>query len=120
MLKSLNKIDFNKFLQTLDQNREAAAEKYIALRSRLEKFFEWRDCENSEELTDIVFDRFSKKIIEGEFIENAEAHSVSIAKFVLMENRRNVLRNEELDENSRKAISENNSENDEINYPAAS
>ena len=102
MLKSLSKIDFEQFLETLDENREQAAEKYVALRQRLEKFFEWRNCENTEELTDIVFDRVSKKIIEGEKIENAEAYSVSVAKFVLMENRREVLRNEEFDENSYK------------------
>ncbi len=101
MLKGLSTIDFNQFLNTLDENREQAAGKYIALRERLEKFFEWRDCENTEELTDIVFDRAVKKIIEGEKIKNAEAFCVSIAKFVLLENRREVLRNRELDENSR-------------------
>ncbi len=101
MLKTLSKIDFEQFLKTLDADRGKAAEKYIALRERLERFFEWRDCENPLELTDIVFDRITKKVIEGEKIENTEAFCVSIAKFVLMENRREVLRNSELNENSR-------------------
>lgn len=113
MLKSLSKIDFEQFLQMLDEDRELAAEKYIALRSRLEKFFEWRNCENTEELTDIVFDRVLKKISEGEIIENADAYSISIAKFVLMENRRNVLKNEEFDENSREFTAEKEPENEE-------
>lgn len=103
MLDSLSKTEFAQFLLTLDQNQEQAAEKYVALRSRLEKFFEWRDCENTEELTDIVFDRVIKKITEGEKIENAEAFCVSVAKFVLLENRREVLQNKEFDENSRKS-----------------
>lgn len=114
MLKSLSKTEFEQFLQTLDPDREQAAQKYIALRTRLEKFFEWRDCENTEELTDIVFDRVIKKILEGEKIENTVAYSVSVAKFVLMENRRVYLRKEELDENSLENISENTSEEDEL------
>ncbi len=114
MLKELSKKDFEQFLQTLDRDREQAAEKYVALRARLEKFFEWRDCENTEELTDIVFDRVLKKIIEGEKIENAEAYSVSVAKFVLLENRRESLRKEELKENSLENSPENISEEDEL------
>jgi RNA polymerase sigma factor (sigma-70 family) len=116
MLKDLSATDFDKFLKTLDTNRDRAAEKYLALRERLERFFEWRACENTEELTDIVFDRVAKKIIAGEKIENAEAYCVSVAKFVLMENRREVLRNEELDENSKEISSvsdENDSENED-------
>ena len=100
MLGSLSKVDFELFLNTLDQNREQAAEKYIALRERLENFFVWRNCENAEELTDIVFDRIVKKITEGEQIKNAEAFCVSISKFVLMENRREVLRTKELDDDT--------------------
>jgi len=100
MLKDLSTQDFDEFLKTLDQNLEQAAEKYIALRERLERFFDWRDCENAEELTDIVFDRATKKISEGEKVKNAEAYCISIAKFVLLENRREVFKQEELDENS--------------------
>jgi DNA-directed RNA polymerase specialized sigma24 family protein len=98
MSGNLSKTDFERFLQTLDSNEKKAAEKYLALRSNLESFFEWRDCENTEELTDIVFDRVIKKIIEGEFIENITAFSISIAKFVVMEYKRKSLRNVDLDE----------------------
>lgn len=110
MLKNLSKTDFEQFLQTLDHDREQAAEKYVALRERVEKFFEWRDCENAEELTDIVFDRVIKKMLEGEKIENTTAYSISVAKFVLMENRRVYLRKEEFSEN----LPENISEEDEL------
>ncbi|MEZ5428135.1 MAG: hypothetical protein R2747_17820 [Pyrinomonadaceae bacterium] len=94
--------DFEEFLKLLDPDRERAAGRYIALRERVEKFFEWRDCEMPEELADTVFDRVAKKIGGGEKIENAEAYCVSVAKFVLLENRREVLRREELDEDSLK------------------
>jgi len=100
MHKNLSAADLEQFLDLLDPNRGQAAEKYIALRTRLEMFFEWRDCENTEGLTDIVFDRVIKKIIQGEKIRNAEAYCVSIAKFVLLESRRERLRTSEFDENS--------------------
>jgi DNA-directed RNA polymerase specialized sigma24 family protein len=98
MLENLTKFDFEQFLQTLDYDKDTAAEKYLRLRSSLESFFEWRDCENTEELTDIVFDRVVKKIVSGEKVENIEAFSVSIAKFVVLEHKRKSQRNAELDE----------------------
>lgn len=98
MLKTLSKTDFEKFLQTIDSDEDRAAEKYLRLHSSLESFFEWRDCENTEDLTDIVFDRVTKKIVEGEIVENIEAFCVSIAKFVVLEHKRKSLRNVELDE----------------------
>jgi RNA polymerase sigma factor (sigma-70 family) len=106
MLKGLSSEEFEKFLRKLDDDQHQAAEKYLALRERLERFFEWRGCDHPEDLTDIVFDRLIKKIIEGEEIKNAEAFAVTIAKYVLMENRRTVLKNEELDENSRQISSD--------------
>lgn len=93
------------FLKTLDAESSGAAEKYLILRERLERFFEWRDFENVEELTDIVFDRVVKKIAEGEKIENAEAFCISVAKFLLLEKRREDLQKVELDENSREIVS---------------
>lgn len=109
MLDATSKENFEKFLVVLDDDRFQAGEKYVALRERLEKFFEWRNCENVSELTDIVFDRVAKKIVGGEIIKNVEAFSVTVAKFVLMENRREVLRKTELDENSHQV-----NENEEV------
>lgn len=103
MLKGLSEKDLDTFLVTLDDNRGIAAEKYIGVRERLERFFEWRGLENSEELTDIVFDRVVKKIIDGEKIENAEAYCVSVAKFVLLEGRRENFKTTELNEDSSQA-----------------
>lgn len=97
---------FDALLKTLDNDRDRAAGKYLRLRERLERFFEWRNCENVEELTDIVFDRTIKKIAEGEKILNPEAFCVSISKFVLLENRRETFRTEKLDENSPAAADE--------------
>ena len=100
MLKNFSAQDFEKFLITLGKDRDQAAAKYLSLRERLERFFEWRNCEDPEELTDTVFDRVVKKINDGEEIKNAEAYCVSVAKFVLLENRREALRKKELDPDS--------------------
>ncbi len=103
MIKTISKSDFESFLHMLDPNVDKAGEKYLELRAGLESFFEWRDCENIEELTDIVFDRLTKKIIEGEKIENIKAYSVSIAKFVVMEHKRKLLKTVELVETHTKS-----------------
>lgn len=81
----LTQTGFDKLLATLDADREQAGAKYEALRARLVKFFEWRNCETAEELTDIVFDRIVKKIAEGEQVQNLNAYSATVAQFVFKE-----------------------------------
>ena len=81
----LTQTNFDKLLTLLDADREQAGKKYESLRVRLVKFFEWRNCESAEELTDTVFDRIIKKIAEGEQIQNINAYSVTVAQFVFKE-----------------------------------
>ena len=81
----LTQTGFDKLLATLDADREQAGLKYESLRVRLLKFFEWRNCETAEELTDTVFDRIVKKIAEGEQIQNINAYSATVAQFVFKE-----------------------------------
>lgn len=88
----LTQTAFDKLLVLLDADRERAGAKYEALRARLIKFFEWRDCDAPEELADEVFDRVTKKIEAGESIRNVEAYSVTVAQFVLKEDARSPAR----------------------------
>lgn len=84
----------------LDANRETAGVKYENLRARLIKFFEWRNCETPADLADTVFDRIVRKIAEGEEIQNINAYSATIARFVFKEYGRNLERqSESLEEN---------------------
>jgi DNA-directed RNA polymerase specialized sigma24 family protein len=77
---------FDRLLATLDaSDRERAGAGYESLRARLIKFFEWRNCERAEALTDIVFDRIVKKVTEGEQIQNINAYAASVAQFVYKE-----------------------------------
>jgi len=81
----LTQTGFDKILATLDADRELAGSKYELLRVRLIKLFEWRNCENAEELTDIVFDRIIKKIVDSEQIQNINAYAATVAQFVFKE-----------------------------------
>lgn len=88
MSDTLTQTSFDKILVLLDRDRERAGAKYVELRERLVKFFEWRDCESAEELTDIVFDRVARKISEGEEIQNLSSYSAGVARLVAMEHLR--------------------------------
>lgn len=85
ILESTKITSFDIFLALLDADRNQAGEEYEKLRRRLIKFFEWRNCEMPEELSDTVFDRVLRKISEGEEIQNVTAYSATIAQFVFKE-----------------------------------
>jgi DNA-directed RNA polymerase specialized sigma24 family protein len=85
MVETFSQSSFHKLLGLLAPEREAAGEKYENLRQRLIKFFEWRNCEMAEELTDTVFDRVMQKIAEGEQINNVTGFSATVAQFVFKE-----------------------------------
>ncbi len=85
MANVLTQTGFDQLLATLDADRERAGAKYESLRVRLIRFFEWRNCEMPDELTDTVFDRVIKKISEGEQIQNVAAYSATVAQFVFKE-----------------------------------
>lgn len=85
MADTFSQSSFDKFLKLLDTDRNEAGIKYENLRRRLIKFFEWRNCEIPEELSDTVFDRILRKISEGEEIQNVTAYSATIAQFVFKE-----------------------------------
>jgi DNA-directed RNA polymerase specialized sigma24 family protein len=85
VIQNILSTDFDFLLALLDADRDRAGVKYQSLRLRLMKFFEWRNCENPEDLADVVFDRILQKISEGEQIQNVTAFSASIAQFVFKE-----------------------------------
>lgn len=76
---------FEKLLNLLAADREEAGLKYESLRLRLIKYFDWRDCVDSDDLADEVFDRVIKKLNEGEKIENINAYAATVAQFVFKE-----------------------------------
>lgn len=55
---------FEEILAWLNPDRERAAEMYVQLRNDLTKIFIWRRCPDPEGMTDEVFDRVARKVIE--------------------------------------------------------
>jgi DNA-directed RNA polymerase specialized sigma24 family protein len=88
--REINPEAFEKMLLWLDEDRDAAGNKYEAIRLRLIKLFDYRQCSNSEELADIVFDRVLKKIDENAVTNggNPAAYFYKVAANIYRENLR--------------------------------
>jgi DNA-directed RNA polymerase specialized sigma24 family protein len=63
--RPLSREGLDRLLALLDPDRDQAGLKYEALRRKLVRFFEWRDCGPAEELADETLDRVSRKLLEG-------------------------------------------------------
>jgi DNA-directed RNA polymerase specialized sigma24 family protein len=74
-----------RFLAALDRDRDAAAEHYERIRSRLLRFFEWRGCEFPDEHADETITRVIRKIDEGAAIEDPDSYCYGVARLVRLE-----------------------------------
>jgi DNA-directed RNA polymerase specialized sigma24 family protein len=80
----------SEFLRLFDPDPEQATAKYTALRSRLIKFFEWRNCDSPEDLAQETLVRGLTRVSEGAdiFGPDAVAYFFGIARNVVREQRR--------------------------------
>lgn len=78
---------FDALLARLDEDRERAAEKYLALRRRVVKFFGWRGVRTPEELADETLDRTCRRLAEGHrpLAEDPALYVFGVARNVLRE-----------------------------------
>jgi DNA-directed RNA polymerase specialized sigma24 family protein len=81
----LNQSSLGKLLALLDSDRSQAAEKYELLRRKLVKFFEWRGAPASEEHADEAINRISRRLEEGESVQNVFSYSYGVARLLLKE-----------------------------------
>jgi DNA-directed RNA polymerase specialized sigma24 family protein len=77
-----------RLLGWLDPDRNAAAEKYEALRARLIKVFEVQRCPFPEDAADETFNRVARRLEEGIEIENPYAYVHGVAVRVAHDLRR--------------------------------
>jgi DNA-directed RNA polymerase specialized sigma24 family protein len=86
-LSAITATSFQQFLFQLDENAEAAAEKYNLLRRKLVKCLTWKGCPETEadSLADTVIDRVATKIGQGERIKSITAYSCEVMRFVWLE-----------------------------------
>jgi DNA-directed RNA polymerase specialized sigma24 family protein len=76
---------FERFLQVLDADRNAAAERYEQIRAKLLRFFEWRGCSFPDEHADETITRVIRKIDEGDSIQDPGSYCYGVARLVLLE-----------------------------------
>jgi DNA-directed RNA polymerase specialized sigma24 family protein len=78
---------FDKLLNSLDPDRQAAAEKYERIRQRLANFFEYRGCSSPDDYADITINCAAKKLEQGSQIYASDPLSffLGIARNFLLE-----------------------------------
>jgi DNA-directed RNA polymerase specialized sigma24 family protein len=76
---------FDRFLLSLDPDRERAGQQYEAIRRKLLKYFQWRECSFPEDHADEVLRRMIGKIAQGETIEDPSTYCYGVARLVLLE-----------------------------------
>lgn len=95
-LTALNESNFAKLLDWLDSDRDAAGEKYEAIRIRLTTIFRARGCEFPEENADDTIDRVVRKIdtIAENYQGNPALYFYGVAKLVFLESTRKPVKDE--------------------------
>jgi DNA-directed RNA polymerase specialized sigma24 family protein len=74
-----------RLLTCLDDDPEAAGEKYEMIRRKLVKYFDWRGVHSPEECADETIDRVIRKLESGEAIRDIPTYCVGIARLVVLE-----------------------------------
>jgi DNA-directed RNA polymerase specialized sigma24 family protein len=81
----LTREGFERFLLSLDPDRDKAGLRYELLRSKLINYFDWRNCPFPEDHADEALNRVIKKISEGEEIRDPSTYVFGIARMLLLE-----------------------------------
>lgn len=76
---------FAKLLACLDPDSEKAGGKYEAIRQTLVKFFDWRGAYFPEDCADETLNRVTRKIDEGETIQDVATYCYGVARLVFLE-----------------------------------
>jgi RNA polymerase sigma factor (sigma-70 family) len=80
--------EFDRFLASLDPDRERAGEKYIQIYGKLQLYFRWQGVSFPEDCVDETMYRVARKIAAGVEIRNPTGYFHDVARSVLKEYRR--------------------------------
>jgi DNA-directed RNA polymerase specialized sigma24 family protein len=76
---------FDRLLDSLGSDRDAAGARYLEIRRNLVRLFEWRGCPTPDEYADETINRCARKIGEGEEIRDAGTYCIGIARMLVRE-----------------------------------
>jgi DNA-directed RNA polymerase specialized sigma24 family protein len=76
---------FDGLLASLGPDRDLAADRYLEIRRKLVRLFEWRGSSTPDEYADETINRCARKIGEGEEIRDVPTYCIGIARMLLRE-----------------------------------
>jgi RNA polymerase sigma factor (sigma-70 family) len=85
MNRSITGDSLKKLLDCFDTDHDRAGEKYEDLRRALIRFYNGRGIFFAEECADEVFDRVSRRLLEGVEIKNIYSYCYEVARLILLE-----------------------------------
>lgn len=93
--RELTREAFDLLLARLDPDRDAAGEKYEAVRRKLVKFLGWWGSDFPEDHADETINRVTRKLIAEEKIVDFNKYCVGVARLVFLEHVKERVRNSE-------------------------
>jgi DNA-directed RNA polymerase specialized sigma24 family protein len=84
-LSDLTRQAFERLLERLGPDREAAAREYETVHRRLVELFDWQGVTSPEVLADETVDRVARKLDEGVTVEHLRAYCYGVGRNVLLE-----------------------------------
>jgi DNA-directed RNA polymerase specialized sigma24 family protein len=91
---------FDRFLTTLDGDRDKAGEEYEHIRLQLLKYFQWGGSDVPDIDADETLNRVTRRLDEGQVIHNLRSYIYGVAKLVRAESLKRRHRKQGLDEAS--------------------
>jgi DNA-directed RNA polymerase specialized sigma24 family protein len=79
---------FDRLLASLDADREQAGQKYVRLRLKLVKYFEWQRAAFPDREADVTLNRVARRIEEGQAVHSLSAYCYGVARLVFAESLR--------------------------------
>jgi len=76
---------FDRLLAHLDADREQAGQKYLRLRLKLVKYFEWRGAAFPDREADVTLNRVARRMDEGQEVHSLNAYCYGVARLVFVE-----------------------------------
>ena len=83
--KGLTAGALNTLLFQLDSDRDIAGERYLIIRRKLVKYFEWQRSPHPDEDADETLDRVARRLQEGTNVTDVQAYARGVARMVSLE-----------------------------------